>query len=154
MMEKNDSEVRKLRELSNGDRAWFLFHWSWGRTAKNSVIELILEEIIGVNILQLTPHIFSSKKKIKGRLHLCTNYFRKPTKSLASEDRTRPQIITFFAEAQYTMRRVKRRCGFSLRGWSLWSKTRGGNCCGVERESLRRWSVTRSHDQKKVLRER
>jgi hypothetical protein len=34
-----------LRELSNGgDRARFLFHRSWGKTAKNSLIEMILEE--------------------------------------------------------------------------------------------------------------
>jgi hypothetical protein len=41
MMGKNDSEARKLRELSNGgDRARFLFHRSWGRTAKNSLLHL------------------------------------------------------------------------------------------------------------------
>jgi hypothetical protein len=41
MMGKNDSEARKLRELSNGgDRAGFLFHQSWGRTAKNSLLHL------------------------------------------------------------------------------------------------------------------
>jgi hypothetical protein len=46
MMGKNDSEGRKLRALSNGgDRARFLFHRSWGRTAKNGLIELILEEM-------------------------------------------------------------------------------------------------------------
>jgi hypothetical protein len=49
MMGKNDSEARKLRELSNGgDRTRFLFHRSWGRTAKNSLIELILEELKGI----------------------------------------------------------------------------------------------------------
>jgi hypothetical protein len=45
MMGKNDSEARKLRELSNGgDRARFLFHRSWGRIAKNSLSEVIREE--------------------------------------------------------------------------------------------------------------
>jgi hypothetical protein len=35
-----------LRELNNeGDHARFLFHRSWGKTAKNSLIELILEEM-------------------------------------------------------------------------------------------------------------
>jgi hypothetical protein len=48
MMGKNDSKARKLREVSNGgDRARFWFHQGWGRTAKNSLIELILEEMRG-----------------------------------------------------------------------------------------------------------
>jgi hypothetical protein len=34
-----------LRELDDGgDRPRFLFHRSWGKTAKNSQIEVILEE--------------------------------------------------------------------------------------------------------------
>jgi hypothetical protein len=48
MMEKNDSEARNMRELNNGgDLARYWFHWGWGRTAKNSLIELILEEMKG-----------------------------------------------------------------------------------------------------------
>jgi hypothetical protein len=69
MMGKNDSKARKLRELSSGgDRARFLFHWSWGRTAKNCLIELILKEM-KETMERRTKGLPLARKVLAGRHH-------------------------------------------------------------------------------------
>jgi hypothetical protein len=58
MMGKNDSEARKLRELSNGgDRARFLFHRSWGRTAKfTNKIQQLTNQIKTILLIKKKAH--------------------------------------------------------------------------------------------------